>query len=168
MVNVSKAARAYVPAKKLTMSKKKTFVFKLFEYLVIFLIGGFAYCGIEILWRGHTHPSMFILGGVCLIAVGLLNEGIFPENFGIIPQMIMGGLIITALEFITGLIVNIGLGLNVWDYSDMPLNLMGQICLPFTLAWMLLSFVAIVVDDWLRYTLFDELWPEYKLWMAND
>lgn len=168
MVNISKAARASMLMKKLTMSKKKTAGFKLFEYLVIFLIGGFAYCTIELLWRGHTHPSMFILGGLCLIIVGLLNEGIFPQNFGIIPQMITGGLVITVLEFITGLIVNVGLGLNVWDYSNLPLNIMGQICLPFTIAWIFLSFVAIWVDDCIRYKLFDEPWPEYELWLVKD
>ena len=63
----------------------------------------------------------------------------------------IGGVLVTALEFITGLIVNVWLGLNVWDYSNLPLNLMGQICLPFFFAWVGLSVVAIILDDYEHY-----------------
>ena len=111
---------------------------------------------------------MFIVGGLCLLIIGFLNEGIFPQKFGIIPQMLMGGIIITIIEFFTGLIVNVGLGLNVWDYSNLPFNIMGQICLPFTLVWILLSFVAIVVDDFVRHFFFGEPWPTYKLWTVKN
>lgn len=141
--------------------------YKFLEYLCIFLIGGLVYVGFENLYRGYSHWSMFILGGLCLIIVGLLNEKpFFPSNFGIIPQAIMGGIIITILEFITGLIVNVWLGWDIWDYSDMPLNIMGQICIPFTMLWMVLSVVAIVVDDYIRYIFFGENKPKYVLW--ND
>lgn len=140
--------------------------YKLLEYLVIFFIGGAVYYLFEIIGRGHSHWSMFILGGICLIVVGLLNEKpFFPENFGIIPQALMGTVAITVLEFITGLIVNVWWGLGVWDYSNMPLNIMGQICLPFTLLWVVLSVLAIVVDDYIRYYLFGEEKPHYVLWM---
>lgn len=141
------------------------FLYHLLEYLTIFLIGGFVYVCIELLYRGHSHWSMFIVGGLCLLIVGMLNDGLFPPSFGIIPQMIMGAIIITCIEFIAGLIVNVWLGLGVWDYSNLPLNIMGQICLPFTLAWFLLSGVAIVVDDYIRYRFFGEPKPTYKLWM---
>ena len=80
----------------------------------------------------------------------------------------MGSAIITVLEFITGLIVNVWMGLNIWDYSDMPLNIMGQICLPFTIAWLFISGVAIIVDDMIRYTLFNETWPQYEWWMMKE
>lgn len=167
MVNVSIAVRKSCEAPKIEDKFSYTLL-KIFEYLTIFVIGGLAYGAIEILWRGYTHPSMLFLGGFCLIVVGILNEGIFPTTLGIIPQMILGGIVITILEFITGLIVNVWLGLNVWDYSDMPLNFMGQICLPFTIAWCFLSFVAIVVDDFIRYSLFGEPWPEYSLWTYHE
>lgn len=67
------------------------------------------------------------------------------------------------VEFITGLVVNIWLGLGVWDYSNMPFNLLGQICLPFAFAWVALSAIAIVLDDYLRYWIFGEEKPRYKL-----
>jgi uncharacterized membrane protein len=136
-------------------------LYKALEYVVIFLLGGFIYYSAEMICRGHSHWSMFIVGGLCLVIIGLLNEGCFPENFGIIPQCIMGAVIITFLELISGIVVNLWLGWDVWDYSNMPLNVMGQICLPFTLLWVVLAGVAIVVDDFFRWLLFGEPWPQY-------
>jgi len=105
---------------------------------------------------------MFILGGVCFVAIGLINE-LFPWELGIVWQSMIGAVIVTVCEFITGLVVNVWLGLNVWDYSNMPFNVMGQICLPFSLAWVVLSAIAIVLDDYLRYWMFGEEKPHYKL-----
>lgn len=167
MVNVSAAERSICYARRLE-NKQSRILLKIFEYLIIFIIGGLAYGAIEILFRGYTHPSMFFLGGLCLVIVGILNEGIFPYTIGIVPQMLIGGMVITILEFITGLIVNVWLGLNVWDYTNMPLNIMGQICLPFTIAWCFLSLVAIVVDDAIRYSFFNEPWPRYVLWKMKE
>lgn len=115
-------------------------------------IGGMVYVLIELLWRGHSHWTMAVLGGVCFVAIGLLNE-MWPQ-MPVLLQMALGALIVTVAEFITGLIVNVWLGWQVWDYSGLPLNVMGQICLPFTAAWFALSGVAIVVEDWL-HTIFD-------------
>ena len=62
-----------------------------------------------------------------------------------------------------GVIVNIWLKLGVWDYSGLPLNILGQVCLPFYFAWVGLSVVAIVFDDYLRYWFFGEEKPHYKI-----
>jgi uncharacterized membrane protein len=149
------------------MTHLKFALLKLLEYLVIFLIGGTVYVGIEILYRGYSHWSMFIVGGICLIVIGLLNEGLIPSSWGIIKQMLLGAVIITCIEFITGCIVNLGLGLNVWDYSNLPLNIAGQICLPFSIIWFFLSYVAIRVDDEIRYRFFGEAKPKYVLWSTK-
>lgn len=69
---------------------------------------------------------------------------------------------VTAIEFLSGYILNIVLGLGIWDYSNMPFNIIGQICLPFTVAWYILSLLAIVLDDHLRYWIFGEEKPRYK------
>ena len=129
---------------------------------ILAVIGGLIYILIELIWRGHTHISMFILGGICFVAIGFINE-VFPWSLGLIWQSMIGAVIVTVLEFITGVIVNIWLGLNVWDYSNMPFNLLGQICLPFAFAWVALSAIAIVFDDYLRYWIFGEEKPRYKL-----
>lgn len=137
---------------------------KFFKYLFLFLFGGAAYISIEILYRGYSHWLMFIIGGLAFLMVGMLNE-VFKWETPIEIQSIIGGGIITGIEFITGLIANIQFNMGIWDYSNLPLNVMGQICLPFTFIWILLSAVIIVIDDWLRYKLFDEEKPHYTfLW----
>lgn len=76
--------------------------------------------------------------------------------------MIISSVLVTVVEFIAGLIVNIWLGLNVWDYSNLPLNILGQVCVSFMFLWFLLSLPAIILDDYLRYKLFNEEKPHYK------
>lgn len=135
----------------------------LLKYLFLFLVGGAIYCVIELLYRGYTHPSMYILGGLCFIVCGLFNE-IFEWDTPLLIQMLLSSIAITDLEFITGIIVNLILHLNVWDYSNLPFNLLGQICLPFCIIWFFLSLIGIVLDDYLRYYFFNEEKPKYKLW----
>ena len=65
-------------------------------------------------------------------------------------------IIIVTIEFFSGCILNIWLGLGVWNYSNMPYNILGQICLPFSIAWFFLSYIAIKLDDYLRKLLFNE------------
>ena len=133
----------------------------IFRLLTLFLYGGAIYMMIEIIYRGYTHWTMGILGGLCFISIGEINEFI-DEDMHVLLQAFIGAIIITALEFITGIIVNIKLGWNIWDYSNMPFNVMGQICLPFFFAWLFLGIVAIILDDFLRYVLFDENMPRYR------
>ena len=134
---------------------------KFLKYPILFCVGGFVYYMIEILSRGFSHWSMFILGGLCFVIIGSLNE-ILGRKTTLFPQMLLGAGIITLLEYITGCIVNIKLGWNVWDYSDKPFNVNGQICLQATLAWFALSLVAIVLDDYIRYKWFGYPKPQYK------
>ena len=134
-------------------------ILKLF---ILFSIGGIFYLIIELLWRGYSHWTMFVLGGVCFVLLGLINE-FYDYKIPLVLQMFFGAVIITALEFITGYIVNIKLGMNVWSYSDMPYNILGQICLPYMILWFFLSAACIITDDWLRYILFEEERPAYTL-----
>lgn len=148
-------------------AKKKIDIIQLlYKYFLFFLLGGAIYYCIEIAFRGHSHPSMFILGGLCYILIGCINE-YFPWNMPIEIQAILGGVIITILEFITGYIVNIKLGLGVWDYSNLKYNFMGQICLPFSFIWMGISVIAILLDDHVRYKTFGEEKPRYTSIIAN-
>ena len=103
---------------------------------------------------------MFFLGGVCFLLVGLINNKI-SWDIPIEKQMLLGGMTITILEFITGIIVNIILQWNVWDYSDIPFSICGQICLPFSLAWMGISLAIILIDDYIRWKVFKEEKPHY-------
>ena len=134
----------------------------LLKEFILFLIGGSIYYLFEILWRGYSHWTMFILGGICFVIIGLLNEQ-YDYNMPLVEQMFSSMIIITTLEFISGVILNIILKLNIWDYSNLPFNLFGQICIPFMIIWFFLSPIAIVVDDYIRYFIFKEEKPHYKI-----
>ena len=134
----------------------------LIKHLILFIIGGFLYYLIEILWRGYSHMSMFILGGICFVVIGLINE-FYSWNMPLWKQMLIATAIVTIAEFLAGLIVNVWLKLDVWNYSHLPFNFLGQICLYYSVLWFWLSAIAIVLDDWLRYWLFKEEKPHYKL-----
>lgn len=131
--------------------------------LFLFLVGGGVYCVIELLFRGHTHYTMMIVGGICFLMCGALNEHV-GWDMPFLLQMLLGCLIITGVELISGLILNVWLGLDIWNYANLPLNLWGQICVLFMAAWFLLSAVAIVLDDYLRYWIFGEEKPHYTIW----
>ncbi len=135
---------------------------KYFKYTFLFITGGFSYGIIENFSRGFSHISMFIAGGICFILIGLLNE-VYSWKMALISQMVISSLIITSVEFISGIIVNLWLGQNVWDYSKMPYNFLGQICLLYTVIWFFLSLLAILMDDYLRYYLLKEEKPHYKI-----
>lgn len=134
----------------------------LLKEFILFLIGGSIYYLFEILWRGYSHWTMFILGGICFVIIGLLNEQ-YDYNMPLVEQMFSSMIIITTLEFISGVILNIILKMNIWDYSNMPFNLFGQICISFMIIWFFLSPIAIVVDDYIRYFIFKEEKPHYKI-----
>lgn len=135
---------------------------KLLKNTILFAFGGLSYIIIEMLWRGYSHWSMFVLGGLCFWVIGLINEN-SSEKTPLAFEMLLGSFFITLLELVCGYIVNIRLKLNIWDYSDMPYNIMGQICLKYTILWFALSFLCIIVDDALRYYLFGEGKQKYTL-----
>lgn len=138
-------------------------IHKVMKLLHLALIGGASYLWIEILWRGHTHWTMGVVGGLCFIVIGLSNE-ILPFDIPLYLQAIIATLLVTLIELIAGLIINIWFELSVWDYSQLPLNILGQICVPYMLLWLPLSMLAIIVYRLLRYWLFNEDKPQFKLY----
>ena len=111
----------------------------LLEYLTVYAIGALGYGLMELLYRGFTHWTMLLAGGFCFTGLYLIvNAGRFP----LWAQCVLGALLITAVELLTGLLVNVALKWNVWDYSSAPLQLLGQICLPFSLLWLALCLPA--------------------------
>lgn len=110
------------------------------EALFVLLFGGVAYYGIETLLRGWSHWSMAICGAICFYALYRMNE-----RYRRIPlplRAITGALLITAVELLAGCLLNIGMGLAVWDYSELPYQFLGQICLPYSVLWFLVCFPA--------------------------
>ena len=132
------------------------------KYLVLMATGGLLYVALELVWRGRSHWTMFLLGGICFVALGLINE-ILPWSMALWKQILIGAAIVTALEFITGCTVNLWLGWNGGDYSRLPGNILGQICPQYCLLWLPVNLAGIVLDDWLRYWWWGEERPRYKI-----
>lgn len=118
---------------------------------------------VELLFRGYSHWSMFILGGMCFYYAGIQNEYV-SWNYPLWKQLIKVESFVLISEFITGCIVNLWLGWNVWDYSNLAGNILGQTSWQFALLFLPLCLVAIILDDYLRYWLFKEEKPYYKLY----
>lgn len=131
-------------------------------YSIIFFTGGFLYCGIEVLYRGYSHISMFFTAGICFLMIGAI-ESLFHLRNSLLLQMLLCGFTITAIEYMVGLLVNRQLHLNVWDYTGHPFNLQGQICLLNSSLWFLLSGPAILLFDLMRHILLGIPLPHYHI-----
>lgn len=114
------------------------------EYMIAGLMGGTFYSLLEVVSRGYTHWSMTLTGGAC---AAIMYHAFSVSKRCVWIKCLWGSLIITALEFASGCIFNLWLDMKVWDYSDRPLNLMGQICLPFSVLWYALSFPMVWITD---------------------
>ena len=112
---------------------------------VLFLLGSVGYGLIEVIWRGKTHPSMLLAGGICFSFFSGLNRKLKDTSFLI--KAIIGSSFITSIELLFGFIFNILLKKQVWDYSKVPLNILGQICLPYSLLWLILSMFFIPFSE---------------------
>lgn len=121
---------------------------KILKNIFIFNIFGTIYFILEILYRGYSHPTMYLVGGICGFFIGMINE--ITPKMKMLYQMLLGSIIITLLEFISGYILNIKLGLGIWDYSNLRFNFMGQICLEFWVCWFILSYLIVKLDDIIR------------------
>ena len=110
---------------------------KFCEYGFVFLIGGVGYSLIELGWRGYTHWSMALAGGVCLMILYGIQTSL-PGGW-LLRKGLMAALAVTGVEFFTGLLVNCIFRWNVWDYSELPGNILGQVCPLYTCFWFVLS-----------------------------
>ena len=107
--------------------------------IFLFLVGGSGYVGLEFLWRGRSHISMFLAGGVCFLLLGQLDRAKFSPAV----KCLLGAAVITLVELVAGLLAN--RDHRVWDYRQMPCNFLGQICLGYSLLWIPVSFGAILL-----------------------
>ena len=114
---------------------------KLRECSFVFLFGAVLYSLIEILFRGYTHWTMTLTGGAVFLIIYTLNKKM--SGTSLVLRCAAGSAVITAVEFTVGCVVNLWLKLNVWDYSDKPLNILGQVCPLFSVLWFLLCIPGI-------------------------
>ena len=108
---------------------------------VLFCLGGCGYVALELLWRGWSHGSMFLAGGLCLLLLGMLNR----LSLAFPLRTLLGAAVITGVELATGLLVN--RDFSVWDYRGQPGNFLGQICPLYCALWIPLAALVLVLYD---------------------
>lgn len=131
------------------MTKKKVLY-----YAIMFGMGAFGYGLIEIMWRGYTHPSMALAGGIGMPILSVIEQRMKPLKY--IYRCISGGLTVLSIEFVFGIIFNLNLGMNVWDYSMVPLNFKGQICFLYFTLWCFMSAPLLVCAELAHRRFFGE------------
>ena len=123
---------------------------KFMELGSVFAVGGAIYVLIEMLFRGHSHWTMYFVGGIAVLLLYIISA-MHDSSF---RKWLMGTAVILTVEFVSGIIINIQLGWAVWDYSAYRFNLYGQICLPFALYWFALCIPANAICTILRNKVF--------------
>ena len=115
------------------------------KYGLFFIIGAIGYASIETIWRGYTHWSMVIAGGLAFVMFSVVSQ--YLEGRSIFLKAAVCALGVTAIEFIFGVVFNLWLKMDVWDYSYMPFHILGQICPTFTLIWAGLAIAFLPFAD---------------------
>ena len=106
------------------------------------LFGGALYYLLELLWRGQSHPSMFLLGGLCFWGLGHVGRLRLP----LVLRALLGAAFVTCAEFFSGVLLNLVLRWDVWDYGWRPGNLLGQVCVLYAALWVPLSGAGILLS----------------------
>lgn len=131
--------------------------------------GGTIYFLLEVVFktlRGKPEQiswTMLILAILLTIPVERCGEQLL-WNVPLWLQALACAGLVTAVELAAGLILNIWLRLDIWDYSHLPFNLWGQICPQFAAVWWFLCMVFIPAFDWLRWAVEGGQRPRYHLW----
>ncbi len=134
-----------------TRSFEKTFFARIFsaaENTAVFIAGAAAYFAVELLWRGHSHATMFFAGGICFLTIYRAEKRL--SEYPLALRCACYALMITAVELVFGVVFNLILGMGVWDYSSVPMNFYGQICPAFTVLWFGISFPAVYLCGAIR------------------
>lgn len=122
--------------------------------IILFIVGYCSYIAIEVTFRGYSFPIMGVCGGLAIVILDKINDRI-SWDIDLLLQGLCGSVLITLFELIIGeFSIYTGLLPKMWDYSTLPLNYKGIICLPFSLLWLLLSIVAIFIADAINYYVF--------------
>lgn len=133
------------------------------KYLLLLTFSGYIYVCLELLFRGRSDITMMFCASICVIPMIVLNNK-FTYEMDFLLQLILCTLFATIIEFIFGIVFNSDY--HIWDYRNMPLNLFGIICLPFSFLWMFIAAIVIPLMDWIDCYIFNykpETKPYYKI-----
>ena len=136
--------------------------------MLLWVWGGAVYYLMEVAYKTATgHPeriswTMLVLAIVLCVPVERAGAEL-PWECPIWLQALSCAALVTVVELVAGVVLNLWLGLGVWDYSGLPGNLWGQICPQFALIWWVLCLLFIPVFDWLRYAVAGGEKPTYRI-----
>ena len=125
---------------------------RIWENAVMGYLGGGLYVLLELLWRGWSHGSMFVVGGLCFLILGWIHARF--KAYPLLVQAVLGAAAISGMELLSGLFLNVFLDLRVWDYSGLPYNLLGQVCLAYFFLWIWVSMAGGPLEGRIRRMLF--------------
>jgi uncharacterized membrane protein len=147
--------------------------------LILFMIYGFIYLNLEIVFRAFRAPLVGVLSGISVwslaswttlwmfpigalsgLILGSFNSNKVIKKWPNFVRILLGAITIYAIELSTGGIVNILFGLNAWNYSTLPFNFLGQISLIYLPVWLIISPVTFWIDDMTRHIIFNEPKPK--------
>lgn len=136
----------------------------LLKNILLFSIGYCLYLAMEVTYRGYTYRLMGIVGGLALIVLSSLSSGIM-KGYQLPLQMMVGALIITSFELISGVFALYVLHIRMWDYSNQWMSSFSNLICPlFTLLWFFLSGLGILFTDiWDYYVMWGDRRPEYRI-----
>lgn len=136
---------------------------KIIKKVILFLTGFCVYITIEVVFRGYSYPLMGIGAGIAMIILDEVNNKI-SWDIDLLLQGFIGSFFVTMFELVVGKFLEYTGQSLMWDYSNMPLNFDGVICLPFSLLWVLFSIIGIWIADAINYYIFEELpVPYYRI-----
>ena len=139
--------------------------------MLLWTWGGAVYFLLEVAWKTASGEperiswTMLVVAMLLTVAVERCGYQL-PWARPLWLQALACAALVTAVEFISGLILNIWLGLGVWDYSRLPGNVLGQICPQFFAVWYFLCLVFIPMFDWMWYAVAGGEKPHY-VWRIN-
>lgn len=102
-------------------------------------------------WKEHRFVNRgFLNGPICPIygiGVGVVVQFLTPYKDSLLILYITSVILVTALEWATGFILEKVFHNKWWDYSNMPLNLNGYVCLLFSLIW---GVACVIIVDFIH------------------
>lgn len=116
--------------------------------ILVFCTGAAGYSMTEYFFRGHTHWTMALTGGACLLTFYCYLK--VRRDTPLPAKAVAGAVIITVFEFFVGIVVNLWYGWDVWDYSGKTFNIMGQVCPEYSIAWFLICLIVLLVSEAVR------------------
>lgn len=163
----------------ITISSIKEYLMNSFikKHLTLFFVMGLIYLNLEVFFRslrgilvgftgikyatfaGWTSLWMIFVGGFCGLFLGLMNEFEFSRKIPYYIRVILGVIIVFIIELLCGIVLNIFLKLEVWNYSNLPLNICGQISILYIPVWLFICPLAFWIDDLLRYIIYKKEKP---------